>query len=110
MALQLLLLNVWAGSLIRLNIGLLIHTMWVRIPLGSPNIMKPKQEIYDKIPTWPRPDWFMDFPGVYCKGCGETFALYSFSMIGKQGLDENNKAYMNSCFKCQKDGPITQRN
>jgi hypothetical protein len=65
--------------------------------------MKPPQEIYETIP--PNPDYtkeFMNLPGVYCQGCGSTFALYSFSFIPPNGLDENGKPFYHSCFKCEK--------
>lgn len=65
--------------------------------------MKPPQEIYDTIPS--NPDFnkgFMNFPGVYCQGCGETFAMYSFG-FGSRILDENGKPYFTTCFKCEKD-------
>lgn len=68
--------------------------------------MKPSQEKYDKIPALPTIDWpppfFVHIPGVYCGNCGETFALYSYSVIWPNGLDENGKPYYNACFKCHK--------
>ena len=64
--------------------------------------MRPPQEKYDSIPSLPpKGVFFQHFPGVYCKGCGETFALYSYSFFGSQGEDENGKPYMTSCFKCR---------
>jgi hypothetical protein len=55
---------------------------------------------YDKIA--PIEDgFFQHFPGVYCNNCGETSALYSYSMFQPVGVDENNKPYYDSCFKCK---------
>jgi hypothetical protein len=58
-------------------------------------------ERYDEI----RPienGFFQNFPGVYCKKCGKTFALYSYSAMQPHGVDENSKPFYNSCFKCDK--------
>lgn len=46
--------------------------------------------------------FFQNFSGVYCKNCGETFALYSYSAMQPQGVDENSKPFYNNCFKCNK--------
>ncbi len=65
--------------------------------------MKPSKEIYDKIlPLCPKDyeEGFMRIPGVYCAGCGETFALYSYSVIPPCGFDENQKPYYTGCFRC----------
>lgn len=65
--------------------------------------MKPPQKIYETI--LPNPDYakgFMNFPGIYCEGCGETFALYSYSAHQPNGLDENGKPFYHSCFMCEK--------
>jgi len=43
---------------------------------------------------------FQNFPGVYCRRCGETFALYSYSAYQPDGVDGNDKPYYDSCFKC----------
>ena len=58
-------------------------------------------EDYDKILP-PENGFFVHIPGVYCKSCGETFALYSFSAHQPDGVDENNKPYYNHCFCCVK--------
>lgn len=42
----------------------------------------------------------INIPGIYCKNCGETFALYSYSMMPMDGVDENNKPIYNKCFIC----------
>lgn len=60
---------------------------------------------YDMIPAWPNGypagiRFFQHFPGVYCKQCGQLFALYSYSVYQPNGLDENHKPYYNSCFAC----------
>lgn len=62
--------------------------------------MKPPKEIYDKIPELPESGFYMHFGGVYCRNCGETFALYSYSAIRPSGIDENRKPYYSQCFKC----------
>lgn len=54
--------------------------------------MKPPQEKYDLIPSNPDFDkGFMNFPGVYCQGCGADFALYSYSAYQPDALDENKE-------------------
>lgn len=61
------------------------------------------QEKYNSIKEIPvEGGWFMNFPGVYCKNCGEIFALYSFSGNQPHGIDENKKPYYNSCPMCSK--------
>ena len=42
----------------------------------------------------------MHVPGCYCAGCGESFALYSYSAIQPTEVDENGKPYYKDCFKC----------
>jgi hypothetical protein len=42
-------------------------------------------------------DEFMHFPGVYCATCGIISALYSYSIIAPNGIDENNRPYINQC-------------
>jgi hypothetical protein len=64
--------------------------------------VKPPPDVYDSIKPLPPPgSWFMHFPGVYCQGCGETFALYSFSAIGHDGVDENGKPFLAACCHCR---------
>jgi hypothetical protein len=58
-------------------------------------------ERYDEIKSIEN-GFFQNFPGVYCKKCGETFALYSYSAMQPNGVDENLKPFYNSCFKCDK--------
>ena len=68
--------------------------------------MRPTQEKYEAIPRLSREDYvedFMRFPGIYCAGCGETFALYSFSAIGPDGVDENGKPFMTGCGLCRRE-------
>lgn len=65
-----------------------------------------KPEDYDLIPGWPDgyqvlPRFFQHLPGVYCRGCKSTYALYSYSVRQPDGLDENKKPYYESCFKCK---------
>lgn len=60
-----------------------------------------KSKDYDQIPTKANLK-AMNFPGVYCKKCGTSYALYSFSMFQPNGFDENDKAYYDWCFACQK--------
>lgn len=56
---------------------------------------------YEKIlPVRDDEAFFMHLPGVYCRNCGETYALYSFSTEKPDGTDENRKPYYNGCFKC----------
>lgn len=63
-------------------------------------------EKYDLIPALPAATggFFQHIPGVYCKNCGETFALYSYSVHqpDTDARDENGKPYYNECFKCKK--------
>ncbi len=62
--------------------------------------MKPAPEVYNQIlPLPPNGEHFIHFPGCYCRGCGEVFALYSFSMI-VCGVDEEGKPYINKCYNC----------
>lgn len=63
-----------------------------------------KSEIlnYDLIPTVNSLE-DVNLPGCYCKNCGRTFALYSFSAFRPSLKDENNKLYYENCFKCKKD-------
>jgi hypothetical protein len=46
---------------------------------------------------------FMHLPGVYCKNCGEIFALYSYSAHKPDGIDHNRKPFYNKCYFCPKD-------
>lgn len=63
--------------------------------------MKPPKEEYDAIPKMPRTGVvFAHIPGVYCKGCGRTFALYSYSMCPPAGIDEEGKPFYTSCMDC----------
>jgi hypothetical protein len=62
--------------------------------------MKPDPLIYASIPALPLRGFFQHFPGVYCAGCGETFALYSYSTGGPLHIDENGKPFYHSCFHC----------
>jgi len=60
---------------------------------------------YDMIPAWPDgypagTRFFQHCPGVYCKHCGNVYALYSYSLCQPHGLDENHKPYYNYCFLC----------
>ena len=66
--------------------------------------MKPVQEKYDKLPTKEQMG-AINIPGVYCQGCGETFALYRYSFQQPDGFDENGKAYYRTCFLCKGDKP-----
>ena len=54
-------------------------------------------ENYNEIMPIPKKHNFRLFPGAYCKNCGETFALYSYSMFQPNGIDENGKAFYNKC-------------
>lgn len=58
-------------------------------------------ENYNEIKEMSNGD-FRHFPGVYCKNCGETFALYSYSLIQPDGIDDNLKPFYNDCFRCNK--------
>lgn len=42
--------------------------------------------------------FFQNFPGVYCKTCGRSFALYSYSVPQPDGIDENSKPFYNKCL------------
>lgn len=57
---------------------------------------------YDKIPPNPKPP-FVNIPGCYCENCGETFALYHYSVIAPSRVDENGKPVFDKCFKCEND-------
>lgn len=50
----------------------------------------------------PEGGFFQHFPGVYCKKCGEIFALYLYSAHLPNGVDENGKPYYESCLMCAK--------
>lgn len=61
---------------------------------------------YEKIKSTEECDFnkfFQNFPGAYCKNCGHTFALYSYSMHRPNGFDENKKPFYNSCFECKEN-------
>jgi len=62
--------------------------------------MKPSQEKYDSLPARDKMGP-VNIPGVYCQGCGETFALYRYSVLQPDGFDENGKAYYRACFNCK---------
>lgn len=55
---------------------------------------------YDKIPMTVG----INVPGVYCKNCGETFAIYPWSVVQPHGTDINKKPFYNKCFKCEENG------
>jgi len=59
--------------------------------------MKPVKEIYDRIPPVPESGFFQHFPGIYCQNCGRDFALYSYSALSPDGLDEEGKPFYNLC-------------
>lgn len=61
-----------------------------------------KPENYDAIPLLPEKteETFMHMPGIYCRNCGQSFALYWYSAQQPSGVDENKKPYYNTCFKC----------
>jgi hypothetical protein len=42
----------------------------------------------------------VNVPGVYCKSCGKSFELYSFSILKPNSFDENDKPYYDKCFDC----------
>lgn len=44
----------------------------------------------------------INIPGIYCKNCGASFALYSFSIAQAHGFDENDKAFYEFCPSCPK--------
>jgi len=48
---------------------------------------------YDKIPTTVG----INIPGVYCKNCYSTFAIYPWSALQPHGTDENGKPFYNTC-------------
>ena len=59
------------------------------------------QEAYDSVKPLPeKGEFFQNFAGVYCKNCGETFALYSYSVFKPHGVDENNKPFYKNCVMC----------
>ena len=74
--------------------------------------MKPDQPTYDSIPVLPSPaQSFEHSPGIYCVGCGATFALYSHHRDGMFvvyshracapiHIDENDKPFYHTCFRC----------
>jgi hypothetical protein len=55
----------------------------------------------ENIPPLPKEGFFQHLPGSYCKNCGEVFALYSYSAIKPDGVDDKGKPYYNDCFKCR---------
>ncbi len=61
---------------------------------------KVDQEKYLSIRPRPSSGFFQNFPGCYCKKCGEVFALYSYSGLRVDGDDENNKPFYNGCLMC----------
>lgn len=63
--------------------------------------MKPPDEKYALIPTR-KTMGAINIPGIYCKGCGDTFALYSYSVFQADGYDENDKPFYEKCLTCQK--------
>ena len=62
-------------------------------------MMKPSQEKYDQIQPL-KDQGHINIPGIYCAGCGETYARYSYSFHQADAVDENGKPYYNKCFKC----------
>lgn len=55
---------------------------------------------YDEIPDHRTCKSPIMMPGVYCRNCGNTFALYQWSFHKPDGFDENGKFYYNKCFGC----------
>lgn len=55
---------------------------------------------YKEIPNYKLCKSRVMMPGVYCKNCGETFALYAWSAAKPDGSDENNKFFYNKCLNC----------
>lgn len=55
---------------------------------------------YDEIPNYKECKSSVMMPGVYCKNCGNTFALYAWSFHKPDGADENDKFFYNKCFGC----------
>ena len=51
----------------------------------------------EDIQPLPKGGFFQLFPGVYCKACGEIFALYSYSVMQPDGVDEDGRAFYNTC-------------
>lgn len=60
---------------------------------------KLKLQDYESIPSNPQ-GYFMNFPGIYCKNCGRTYALYSFSVYPADDVDEMKKPFYKNCPKC----------
>ena len=62
-------------------------------------------ERYEEILPLPKePEkFFQHIPGVYCRNCGQTFALYSYSKHPVHGTDENDKPFYNMCFNCMRE-------
>lgn len=56
-------------------------------------------EKYAQIPPRP-PGFFQHFPGIYCRACGQVFALYSYSGHPPDGDDENGKPFYTVCLLC----------
>ncbi len=54
-------------------------------------------ERYAAIQPRPASGFFQNFPGVYCKNCGNIFALYSYSATQPHGDDENGKPFYTRC-------------
>jgi hypothetical protein len=52
-------------------------------------------------------EFFMRFPGIYCKKCGKDFVLYSYGICQPHGIDENEKPFYNKCSLCSKEESIT---
>ncbi len=68
--------------------------------------MKPETSLYNKIPPIKNEGFYQNFPGVYCKTCGQTFALYSYSAYQPDGIDENNKPFYVKCALCNKTNSL----
>jgi hypothetical protein len=55
-----------------------------------------------KVEMLPKNGFFQLFPGVYCRTCGKTFALYSYSAHQPDGVDESGRAFYKTCLMCDK--------
>jgi hypothetical protein len=63
---------------------------------------KPKYTYENIPPLYADDKFYMNMPGIYCKKCGEIFALYFYSNP-PDGLDENGKPFYNDCTICTPD-------
>lgn len=48
--------------------------------------------------------FYQNLPGVYCQKCGETFALYSYSLHQPDGVDAKGKPFYRECSFCRPKG------